>query len=166
MANANANDKFNFQEILKQRDAWRERTKRAPKVIKGSQLKLDDNQMGLYRWYMHPYNYDLPVRNAVFWVQEIPPGGHSGKMKNQGGRVHYVIEGAGYIVVDGARHEWRKGDLVLIPIKPNGTVHQFFNPDPANGARLAVIEPNWYDCLGPDMGSGLEVLEDASSRKK
>ncbi len=156
---------FTLETILKERDAWRERTKRAPKVVRASDRAVDNNQMGVYRWYIHPDNYELPVRSAVFFTQEIPPGGHSGKEKNQGGRIHYVMEGKGYIVVDGVKHDWKKGDLVMVPIKPEGTVHQLFNSDPANPAMLAAIEPNWYDCLGPDMGSGLEILENASTYK-
>lgn len=155
-----------FEETIHRRDEWRERTKKAPKVIKGKEIPVDNNQMGEYRWYLHPAMSNIPVRSALFWVHEIPPGGCSGKQKNQGGRIHYVMEGRGYVEVDGVKHEWRKGDLVLIPIKPDGTVHQLFNADPVNPVRLAVFEPNWHDALGPDLGSGLEQLENSSSYRE
>ncbi len=163
---SNIEGPFTFEDIIKKRDEWRERTKNSIKVIKGKELPVDNNQMGEYRWYIHPDTYNIPARSAVSWTHEIPPGGHSGKQKNQGGRVHYVIEGKGYVEVDGVKHEWKQGDLILIPIKPDGTVHQLFNTDPVNMARFVIIEPNWYDCLGPDMGSGLEMLENSSSYKK
>jgi len=29
--------------------------------------------------------------------------------------------------VDGERHEWAAGDLLLLPLKPGGVTHQHFN---------------------------------------
>ncbi len=154
-----------LQELFKKRDAERERMKKTIKVVKGKALVPETNANGIYRWYLHPSIETSAIRTILFWTQEIPPGSHSGKQKHQGGRVHYVKEGKGYTIVDGVKHEWEKGDLVLIPIKPNGVVFQHFNTDTQNRALLVAAEPNWYDALGVDMGSGFEQLENAPEYK-
>jgi hypothetical protein len=62
-------------------------------------------------------------------------------------------------MIDGIRYDWEKGDVILIPLKPQGSEHQHFNGDVANWAKLITVEPNWCDALGVDMGSGFEILE-------
>ncbi len=154
-----------LQDLFRRRDAERERMKKTIKVVKGKALVPETNANGIYRWYLHPAIETGAIRTILFWTQEIPPGSHSGKQKHQGGRVHYVKEGKGYTDVDGVKHEWEKGDLILIPIKPNGVVFQHFNTDTKNAAILVAAEPNWYDALGVDMGSGYEQLENAPEYK-
>ena len=51
----------------------------------------------------------------------------------------YVLEGKGYSVVDGERKDWEKGDLVLLPMRPEGVEHQHFNLDPAEPAVWAAF---------------------------
>ncbi|MBI4334504.1 MAG: cupin domain-containing protein [Chloroflexi bacterium] len=165
MAATNARHADLLQSLFKRRDAERERMKKTIKVVKGKNLIPETNAMGIYRWYLHPDIETSAIRTILFWTQEIPPGSHSGKQKHQGGRVHYVKEGKGYTEVDGVKHEWEKGDLILIPIKPNGVVFQHFNTDAKNRAVLVGAEPNWYDALGVDMGSGFEQLENAPEYK-
>ena len=154
-----------LDELFQRRDVERERIKKSVKVIKGKQLPPEVNKMGKYRWYLHPALEPTAIRTILFWTQEIPPGSHSGKQKHQGGRVHFVKEGKGYTVVDGVKHEWEKGDVILIPIKPNGVVFQHFNTDTEKAAVLVASEPNWYDALGVDMGAGFEQLENAPEYK-
>jgi gentisate 1,2-dioxygenase len=111
--------------------------------------------------YLYPAKTNTPTRTLLMWVQEIPAGGRSGKQRTQGGRMHYVMEGQGYTVIDGIKHEWEQGDIVLIPIKPSGgTEHQHFNADPHHPVQLLVAEPNWYAIFGVDMAGGFEVTED------
>lgn len=155
-----------LDQLFQRRDIERERIKKSVKVIKGKQLAPEMNKMGTYRWYLHPALETEAIRTILFWTQEIPPGSHSGKQKHQGGRVHYVKEGKGYTVVDGVKHEWEKGDVILIPIKPNGVVFQHFNTDTGKSAILVASEPNWYDALGVDMGAGFEQLENAPEYKR
>jgi len=40
-------------------------------------------------------------------------------------------------------------------------VHQHFNIDATQAAKLLVAEPNWVDVWGVDIGSGFEMLEPA-----
>ncbi len=150
-----------LENLFLRRDADRERMKKALKVVVGDDLVPEINRMGIYRWYLHPALESGAIRTILFWSQEIPPGSRSGKQKHQGGRVHYVWEGNGYTVVDGVKHEWEEGDMVLIPVKPDGAVFQHFNSDAKHRAVLLAAEPNWYDVLGVDMGAGFEQLENA-----
>lgn len=150
-----------LEELFHLRDKQRKAWQKAPKVIRGKELPLEINRMGLHRWYLHPGIEDNAIRTILLWIQEIPPGGRSGKQKTSGGRLHYVMQGRGYTVVDGVRHEWEQGDLVMIPMKPQGAIHQHFNTDTTVTARLACTEPNLTDALGVDMGAGFEQLENA-----
>jgi len=154
-----------LEELFKRRDRQREMVSKGIKVVKGKELPVENNRMGLYRWYTHPLITNVATQAIMVWVQEIPPGSCSGKQKHQGGRVHYVLEGKGYTVVDGVKHEWEKGDVVVLPIKPNGVVFQHFNADEASPVRLVAAEPNWTDSLGVDLGAAFEQLEDSPDYK-
>lgn len=154
-------DKDLLEELFNLRDKQRAALKVASKVTKGKELPLEINRMGLYRWYLHPMKEGTAIRTILLWEQEIPPLGKSGKQKTSGGRLHFVLQGRGYTVVDGVKHEWEQGDLIMIPIKPQGAIHQHFNSDDKITVRLACTEPNWSETLGVDMGSGLEQLENA-----
>ncbi len=79
--------------------------------------------------------------------------------------VHYVLEGRGHTIIDGVKHEWEKGDFVLIPIKSHGAEYQHFNADPEKRVRLIAAEFNWYDALGVDMGAEFEQLENSPNLK-
>jgi gentisate 1,2-dioxygenase len=103
----------------------------------------------------------LATRTLLFYIQELPPRGRSGLQLHQGGRVHYVWEGRGYTIVDGIRHHWETGDIIMLPIKPEGTTHQHVNVEPERPARLLVAEPNFVDSLGVDLGAGFEQVADA-----
>ena len=147
--------------IFQKRDRQREQLKNARMVIRGADLPLERNQMGWFRWYLHPDIEDVGHRALVCYVQEIPPGGRSGLQLHQGGRAHLIWQGKGYTLIDGVRHYWEAGDVLLLTIKPEGTTHQHFNLDPDHPAKLFVLEPNLYDTLGVDIGSGFEQLGDA-----
>ena len=74
-------------------------------------------------------------------------------------------QGKGGTVIDGVRHEWKENEIILLPLKSHGVVHQHFNSDPNEPARLLVSEPNWVHVWGVDLGSGLEMLEPAPEYK-
>lgn len=63
--------------------------------------------------------------------------------------------------IDGARHDWEAGDLLVLPIQSEGTTHQHVNADPERPARLLVAEPNFVDSLGVDLGAGFEQVGNA-----
>ncbi|MBI2987012.1 MAG: hypothetical protein HYY45_09620 [Deltaproteobacteria bacterium] len=150
-----------LDDIFRRRNEWRERMRKAKQVIQEKDCPVERNRMGLYRWYIHPSFTDVACRHIFLWTQQIPPGSCSGRQKHQGGRIHFIIQGKGYSVLDGVRYDWEEEDLLILPIKVGGTIFQHFNADPDRPAKMAVAEPNWYDILGVDMACGLEQMEDS-----
>jgi len=64
---------------------------------------------------------------------QIAPGGWQSKHRHGGEAVLFCVEGKGYSVVDGERHDWAAGDATLVS---KWSWHQHFNADPDN---VAVI---------------------------
>ena len=48
----------------------------------------------------------------------------------------YVLEGRGYSMIDGVRHDWQEGDAVHVP--PRMTVHEHFNDSDARTRTLRI----------------------------
>lgn len=156
-----ATDSNLLNALMKTRDAWRNEQRKARNLVRGKQLRPEWTPQGKISWYLHPFIKDYSVRNLLIFVQEIPPGSRSGKQKHPGGLCHYILEGEGYTVVDGQKHEWEAGDAVVFPVKPQGITYQHFNSSPARPVRFVAGMPNWFDALGVDLGSGWEQLEEA-----
>jgi gentisate 1,2-dioxygenase len=104
--------------------------------------------------------------NLVIYVQELPPGGRSGRLLHQGNQVLYILSGHGYTVIDGMKHSWSENDVVQLPLKTKGVVVQHFNSDPDEPARFVACEPNEMHSLSVDRGSGWEQLEEAFDDSK
>jgi quercetin dioxygenase-like cupin family protein len=163
MGHSKNNDRnINFlDKLLERRDEERKMLKAASMAINGGALPLENNRMGLYRWFLNPFMKDIATRALLVWIQEIPPKSRSGKQKTQGGQVHIVLEGHGYTIINGVKVEWEENDAIFLPLLPDGTVHQHFNLDSERWAKLLCVEPNLFDPLGVDKGSGFEQLEDS-----
>lgn len=133
-----------------------ERSERAatPHVIKGSERPWEDTRNGRIKWLMHPQR-DPGIRTYEFYVQEIPPGGSSGRHRHVGEELHFIVEGSGYEVIDGVRHEWRPNDVVAVPILSE---HQTCNPSGTEKVTMLVARSNDYNHYG---FGGIEHLEDA-----
>ena len=58
-------------------------------------------------------------------LTEIPGRAKSG-MHSHGEEAIYVVEGAGYSVIEGTRYDWKKGSTIAVPY---GAPHQHFNPN-------------------------------------
>ena len=154
--------KHNFWDaILELRDDQRENRKSGIQVIKERDLPLEVNKQGLMRWYMHPDIKDTILTTNVVYVQEIPPGSRSGRLRFQGDQVIYVVEGRGYTMLDGTKHPWKAGDCLNLPLRKPGIVVQHFNDDPEVTAKFIAVEPNFLACASVDRGSGFEQLEDS-----
>ena len=87
-----------WADILKMRDEQRENLKGAIQIVRREDLPLESNEQGLMRWYMHPAIKDICLHTMIFFEQEIPPAGRSGRVKFQGGQVIFVVEGRGLFV--------------------------------------------------------------------
>ena len=126
-------------------------------VSRSEDRDWESTRQGIMKYYLHPQLIgDTAIQDWQCFVHKIIR--HSGKHKHQGGLVIYVLEGKGYSVVDGERHDWEAGDLLLLPIKPGGVEHQHFNTDPDTPCRwLAFIHWPTLDHLA----SPAEQLEDS-----
>lgn len=154
-----------LHDLFLRRNRWREYMSKARWIIKQKDQPLEVNPMGVYRWYIHPSFDDVAMKQSLIWTHEIPPGSRSGKQKFQGGRIHFVLEGHGYSMVNGVRYDWGPEDLLLPPIISGGVVVQHFNTDSSQPAKFVCAEPNWYDILGFDMACGFEQIEDCPEWK-
>ena len=150
-----------WEELFRLRDEQRERVRTAVTLVKGKELPLERNRQGLMCWYLHPAITDTVIRSLIIFVQEIPPGSRSGRLKFQGGQAIHILEGRGHTILDGVRYDWAQGDTLNLPLKKRGIVVQHFNDDPGKPARLVAGEVNWVDCVGVDRGSGFEQIENA-----
>lgn len=150
-----------YEQLIRCRDKERQRIAAASIGIKGSELPWEVNPQGIMKWYMHPEIDTTAHKFLIFHTQEIPAGSRSGKQRCQGGVVIVVVEGAGYTEIDGQRYDWKKDDLLQLPIKPEGVVFQHFNKSEREAALLIVAEPNLVATTGVDRACGFEQLEEA-----
>lgn len=141
-----------------QRAGWRSRGLR---VVDGDYLPWETNPWGVMRWYMHPSLYDTCVRTHIVYEQRIPAGSRSGEVRHQGNGIVYVLEGHGRTVIDKVEHEWRAGDMIQLPARPQGIIFRHHNGSAHDDARLLGFELNSTDLLGVDRGCGLVVLDPA-----
>ena len=98
-------------------------------VIKSKDVKWEQNRQSLLKFYVHPLRTEgMGAPDWFVFINRIRK--HSGKHRHQGGLGIFVLEGRGYTVVDGVRYDWEAGDLIILPVKPEGCEHQHFNLDP------------------------------------
>jgi mannose-6-phosphate isomerase-like protein (cupin superfamily) len=148
-----------WEEILTLRDQQRKEQEKAVWLIKGKDLPWENNKQGIMRWYMHPLLKSICINTMKIFVQEIPPGGRSGRIHHPGNQVIFILEGQGYTVLDGQKHHWSKNDVVQLPLRTKGVTVQHFNSDPDKPARFVACEPNSFLSAGVDRGSGFEQIE-------
>jgi len=128
-----------FERILARRDAGRARRAQALPIVKGAETIKELTPLGLLEWYLHP---DIPgqlIRSILSYVLEIPPGSRSGRLQHQGGIVHMVLQGEGWTLLDGTRHDWRERSCIALPARPNGIIYQHFNASGTGPARYYAV---------------------------
>jgi gentisate 1,2-dioxygenase len=143
------------------RDQQRQQQGKGAWLIKGRDLPWEINRQGKMKWFLHPALNGTSIRSMIVFEQEIAPGGRSGAQKTPGGSVLYILEGKGYTLLDGVRHDWQAEDLVNIPIRAQGVVVQHVNADLRRPVRFVSADLNLVDILGVDRGAALEQIEAA-----
>jgi hypothetical protein len=151
-----------FQELLDLRDRQRRMRETAIWVIREKEVPVEINPLARTRWYLHPNLEDIAIQALVVSVQELEPGEESGKLHFQGGSVIFFISGRGKTILDGETYEWRAGDLINTPLRPDGVMIQHFNTGDEI-VRYIEASPNLVHSLGVDRGSGFDVLEAGSA---
>jgi mannose-6-phosphate isomerase-like protein (cupin superfamily) len=127
-----------YDQLVARSKAERERQYTGQIVLRGEDRDWTPTRQAVVKFYLWPSLYsgnppESAVDGWIVFVQNIKK--HSGKHRHQGGLVIYVLEGEGYTVVDGERHDWEAGDLLLLPLKPGGVEHQHFNKDESKPAK-------------------------------
>ena len=121
------------------------------------------SRQGRLKFYLEPSTYsDHALRDWQVFQHDIRK--HSGSHRHQGGLVIFCLEGKGYSIVDGVRHDWKAGDLILLPYKPGGVEHQHFNVEPGKPCKwMAFLYIPYWDLgdsevtqvqLSPDYNPG------------
>jgi quercetin dioxygenase-like cupin family protein len=132
-------DVDSYELVMRYRKELTERNLHGPIVVKASDRKVALSRQGRVKVMLEPMVYkDVPLQTWRVFTHEIRT--KSGKHRHQGGLVIYVLEGKGYSIVDEERKDWEKGDLILLPMKPDGVTHQHFNLNgPENPAVWAAF---------------------------
>ncbi len=145
-----------YDYYLKLYDEERQWRFTVPHVIKPSERQWEDTRNGRVLYFAHPH-LNTGLKTFEVYLQDLPPGGSSGKHLHVGEEIHFIVEGSGYEVIDGERYDWDANDTVAIPVL---STHQSFNRDPQRPARFLTVKSRHYDNLG---FGGIEHMEDAGS---
>jgi quercetin dioxygenase-like cupin family protein len=139
-----------YQEWVQRRNDYTRRQFEDDIVIARRDVVREMSAMGECLYYLDSGVY--PERALSDWrsfVMDMPTA--TGKHTHQGGLVIYVLEGAGWSVLDGVKEDWVAGDLLLLPIKAGGVEHQFFNASPGSPCRwLSAINVPMFNNLGSE----------------
>jgi gentisate 1,2-dioxygenase len=111
------------------------RLRKIPRVIKGKDVKLRLGPQYFNANILSPTNGTSQVLFAHYVV--LAPGGRSQKHGHMNEAMFYILDGKGYDIHDGVRHDWEAGDIVVVN---NACVHQHFNADPNKPARAIIIK--------------------------
>jgi len=147
-----------FDRLVALRDIQRRRMEKATYLIRGDDLPWELNAHGKMQWYLHPCIAYTQLQTHLFYRQEIPAGSRSGVQRHGGDAVFFILQGEGYTEVDGARHNWKAGDLMTLPIFSEGVVYRHVNNGPG-AVRLFCMERNMVHTVGVDRQSGFEQLQ-------
>jgi hypothetical protein len=148
-----------FDELIELRDEQRRVRQRS--LIKRQDLPWELNRHGLMQWYMHPKLTDTAHQAEIIYVQKIPAGSRSGRQRQQGGGVFYIMSGRGHTIIDGEKFSWAADDCLQLPIREDGVAFQHFNDDPERDAEMIYVEAGLTQTLGVDRGTSFEELADA-----
>jgi quercetin dioxygenase-like cupin family protein len=149
-----------YPRLMKDLEKMNRRAETGKIVVRASETPWMQNRNAKVRYYFMPYKTDTALQTMQAFEHVIHR--HSGKHRHQGGLAIFVLEGAGYTVVDGNRYDWKAGDLILLPIKPGGVSHQHFNADPKKPARWLALITNTYR---PHLGYEIVQIEDSPDWK-
>ncbi len=109
-------------------------------VVKATERFWDMHRQANSKRYLSPLEPELKdtaVHDWEVFLQVFPE--RSGRHRHQGGLVIFVLEGVGHTIIDGVRHDWEAGDLMLLRMTPGGVEHQHFNHDPKKPAKWIAL---------------------------
>ena len=158
-----------YAQALEVSKAFRDDYKARLNVVKAEQMPFERSPDGLIKHIIHE---DLNTKECCLdiYMQFLPGGQRSGKHRHLTEEIFFVVEGSGYDLhwdvrfdckdemefswdETPKRFEWSEGDFVYIPPY---CAHQHFNADPANEARIVVVNSRIVKPMGFDWFEQLE----------
>lgn len=137
MREPEANLDSRYDQVLRQRSEFIERQMTGQLVVHSKDLKYHQARQGRLKHFLSDDMTYMALNNWSVFEQDIRR--QSGRHRHQGGIIIYVIEGEGTTEVDGKYLKWQAGDLLLLPIQPNGVAHQHFNKETDKGCRWVAF---------------------------
>jgi quercetin dioxygenase-like cupin family protein len=160
-----------YRELLEEATEAPRRNAHRKQIVHPEDMVWEMSRQGLLK---HLINAAMNTRMETVdaYMQIIPPGSRSGKHRHLAEECLYVVEGRGYDLhqdcdveigesyswkpqAEVKRYEWQAGDVIYIP---PCTIHQHFNADPKQPARLISCINRIYKNSGLN---DLEQIEDA-----
>lgn len=170
-----------MSELYEEAGSWREGNKKADfyknaievaakekirnegllKIVSPKDMPWEDSPQGKIKWIVNE-GMNVRLKTMDLYLQELPPGGRSGRHRHWSEEFVYVLEGQGYDVhwdmeletrerpywspsKKYTRWDWKKDDAICIPVN---TVHQHFNSDPKKPARFLSATSRIYRHMG------------------
>jgi gentisate 1,2-dioxygenase len=132
-------------------------------LIKASEMPLERSPDGLIKHIIHEKMNTMEMCVDIY-MQFIEGGSRTGKHRHLSEEIFYVVEGSGYDLhwdvkfdckdefewaweSEPKKFEWKEGDFVYIPPY---VMHQHFNGDAKNEARIIVINSRIVKKMGFD----------------
>jgi quercetin dioxygenase-like cupin family protein len=129
-----------YETAYRYRKEQAERQNNGPVVIRSEDREAFVSRQGRLCFLLDPLTLpETPLHHWRLFTHEVRT--KSGRHRHQGGLVIYVLSGNGYSIVEGERINWKKGSLLLLPMKVGGVEHQHFNLDPDKPSVWAAFVP-------------------------
>lgn len=115
-----------YQKILELAAEAAARTRSGPPVIRSADLEWETSHHGRVAHISEPDILNSNVQTMSMFIEELAPGGRNGRHRHLNEALVYILEGRGYSMIDGVRHDWGQGDVIAVPMM---SWHQHFNAD-------------------------------------
>lgn len=122
-------------------------------IIKGDSTEEVQTQFALMGQVLPKLN--TPLQEWNLWRLVIEK--HTGKHAQQGGLFFFVEDGKGHTTLDSQRVDWKKGDVIVVPIKDAEVEIQHFNDDSESPAICYMFRHRFFK---EEVGSITRHIED------
>jgi len=146
---------------LQQSGEQRERDLHGQVLIKHAEVPFESFRQGHLAHYMGAYDTGTALRDRFFFRHDIR--NQSGRHTHQGGLVIFVMEGNGYSTVNGVAVDWKKYDVILLPMIPELCEHQHFNKEPGKPAVWCAFI---YEALSHEYANDVKQNTDSPDFNK
>jgi gentisate 1,2-dioxygenase len=168
-----------YKKALERSKKFREEYQKKKRSISPEEMPWENSPQGKIK---HVVNEEIDTVECCLdmYIQEIPPGSHSGKHRHMAEEVFFVLEGKGYDLhwdayfeldekynwdweKEPKKYEWEESDFVYIPPY---TTHQHFNADPLKPTRFITATSRLVKALGFDWWEQVENAPEYKEKKK